>query len=108
MSKTTFNSTGNIVLGQNVKNIRKKLHLTQEEFAEQLDLNPQFISQIETGKVGISIENAINICNIANCSSSNLFKGLINSPNVIDNYELLNDRDKSVVTQMITYLLNTK
>ena len=102
------NSTGNLILGQNVKDIRKSMNLTQEEFAEKLNLNPQFISQIETGKVGISVDNVINICNTANCSSVNLFKGLINSPNVIDKYELLSERDKSVINQMITYLLNTK
>ena len=102
------NCTGNLILGQNVKDIRKNMNLTQEEFAEKLNLNPQFISQIETGKVGISVDNVINICNTANCSSVNLFKGLINSPNVIDKYELLSERDKSVINQMITYLLNTK
>lgn len=100
--------TGNITLGQNIRDIRKGLNLTQEEFAEKLNLNPQFISQIETGKIGISVDTVINICNTANCSSVNLFKGLINSPDTIDKYELLSDRDKSVVTQIITYLLNTK
>lgn len=106
--KSTTNVTGNKVLGQNIKNIRKSLNLTQEDFAEKLNLNPNFISQIETGKIGISIDNAINICNTAKCSSVNLFKGLINSPNIIDKYELLSNRDKSVIDQMITYLLNTK
>ena len=101
--KSSTNSTGNKVLGQNVKDIRKSLNLTQEEFAEKLNLNSNFISQI-----GISIDNAINICNTANCSSVNLFKGLVNSPNIIDKYELLSNRDKSVINQMITYLLNTK
>lgn len=100
--------TGNVILGQNIRDIRKSMNLTQEEFAEQLNLNPQFISQIETGKIGISVDTVINICNTANCSSVNLFKGLINSPATIDKYELLSERDKSVVNQMITYLLNTK
>ncbi|MCI8621862.1 MAG: helix-turn-helix transcriptional regulator [Clostridia bacterium] len=110
MDNTTNNNTGNIILGQNVKNIRLGLNLTQEKFAEQLNLNSQFISQIETGRVGISIDNAINICNLANCSPTVLFKDLVNSSssNMIDNYELLNERDKSVVNQMIVYLLNTK
>ena len=108
MKNTIDNSTGNAILGQNIKDIRKSLNLTQEDFAEQLNLNPQFISQVETGKVGISVDNVINICNTAKCSSVNLFKGLISSPNIIDKYELLSDRDKSVINQMITYLLNTK
>lgn len=108
MKNTMDNSTGNAILGQNVKAIRESLDLTQEDFAEQLNLNPQFISQVETAKVGISIDTAINICNLANCSSANLFKGLINSPNTIDQYELLSERDKFVINQMITCLLNAK
>ena len=96
MKSLSNNNEVNLILGQNIRNIRKNLQLTQEQFAEKLDLNPQFISQIETGKVGISIDNAINICNLANTS-----------PNIIDNYELLNERDKLVINQLISFLLHT-
>lgn len=63
------NLDNNIIIGRNIKNIRKDLDLTQEDFAEKLNINAQFLSQVETGKAGISIDNAINICNTANCSS---------------------------------------
>lgn len=102
------NLDNSIIIGHNVKDIRKDLKLTQEDFAEKLNINAQFLSQIETGKTGISIDNAINICNTANCSSNKLFKGLIKSPDIIDKYELLTDRDKIVINKMITVLLNTK
>ena len=106
MKSLSNNNEVNLILGQNIRNIRKNLQLTQEQFAEKLDLNPQFISQIETGKVGISIDNAINICNLANCSPITLFKDLVTSPNTIDNYELLNERDKLVINQLISFLLH--
>lgn len=102
------NLDNSIIIGRNIKDIRKSLNQTQEEFAEKLNINAQFLSQVENGKVGISIDNAINICNTADCSSNKLFKDLIKSPDIIDNYELLTDRDKSVINQMIMYLLNTK
>ena len=102
------NLDNSIIIGQNVREIRKNLNLTQEEFAEKLNINAQFLSQIETGKAGISIDNAINICNTANCSSNILFKTLIKSPDNIDKYELLTDRDKSVINEMIKILLDTK
>lgn len=70
------NLDNNIIIGRNIKNIRKDLDLTQEDFAEKLNINAQFLSQVETGKAGISIDNAINICNTANCSSIKLFKDL--------------------------------
>ncbi len=102
------NLDNSIIIGRNVKEIRKNLNLTQEEFAEKLDINAQFLSQVETGKAGISIDSAINICNTANCSSNKLFKDLIKSPDIIDRYELLSDRDKSVINKMISVLLGTK
>ena len=102
------NLDNSIIIGRNVKNIRKELDLTQEEFAEKLDINAQFLSQVENGKTGISIDNAINICNTAKCSSNKLFKGIIKSPDIIENYELLSDRDKFVINKMITVLLNAE
>lgn len=57
--------------------------------------------------MGISVENLINICKLANCSSIAIFNGIIKSPNTVENYELLNDRDKAIINQMIAYLLNT-
>ncbi len=97
----------NSIIGQNVRTIRKSLNLTQEKFAEKLDINPQFLSQIENGYTGISLDNAVNICNVAKCSSVNLFKGIIEASNIVDKYELLNDRDKIIVEQLIDTCLNT-
>lgn len=102
------NLNNSIIIGQNVRDIRKSLNLTQEEFAEKLNINPQFVSQIETGKVGISIDNAINICNTTNSSPSFLFKNLIKTNNYIDKYELLTDRDKFVINELMEALLKTK
>ena len=102
------NSAGNTTLGQNIRNIRKRLNLTQEEFAEKLNLNPQFVSQVETGKVVIIIDTLRNSGNLANCSSVAIFHGVLKSPSVVENYELLTSRDKSIIDQMITCLLNTK
>ena len=102
------NLNNSIIIGQNVREIRRSLNLTQEEFAEELNINAQFLSQIETGKTGISIDNAINICNIANCSSGKLFNTLVKTPDNIEKYELLTDRDKSIINNMITILLDTK
>lgn len=109
-----YKTDNNIIIGQNIKNIRKELNLTQEEFAERLDCNTQYVSQFETGKVGISIDMAIRICKLANCSSAKLFKQVIDTTTIlkenefVDKYELLSSRDKSVISQMILYLLNTK
>ncbi len=102
----TDKNNDNRILGENIKNIRKNLNMTQEEFSEKINIGCQSLSKIETGKVGISLETAINICKIANCSSVLLFKDIIPLPNITDKYELLSDRDKFVINQLINLLLN--
>ncbi len=94
-------------LGMNIKKIRKELKLTQEELAEELDINAQFLSQVENGKVGISVDNAIKICRLANCSPTYLFNGVIHhkSSEIGNKYELLNKKNKSIIDKMIELLL---
>lgn len=46
----------NVQIGNRVRSIREKAELTQEEFAETLEITPQFVSDIERGVVGISME----------------------------------------------------
>lgn len=93
-----------LILGQNVREIRNSLNMTQDQFAEKLNINPHSLSRIENGNVGISLDNAINICNVANCSPVKLFKGLAPIPDILDQYELLNDRDKNTVKNLIQHL----
>lgn len=108
MKKRIENNEYNVILGQNVRKIRKSMKVTQEEFSEILNLNPQFISQVETGKAGLSVETIIKICNASKCSSADIFNNLIKSPSISDKYELLNERDKLIIEQMINYLLDAK
>ena len=44
------------VLGANIKHYRKKLHLSQEQLAEKLDITPKHLSTIETGSTFVSAE----------------------------------------------------
>lgn len=102
------NNTKLLTLGQNIKEIRKNLNLTQDEFSEKLDITSNFLSRVENGYVGISIDNVINICKLANCSPSSLFKGIIELPAIIDKYEQLNSANKLIIEKMIIYLLEAQ
>lgn len=92
-------------LGENIKYIRKKNKYTQEEFSEKLGITPQFLSSVERGVNGISIETAIKICQITKCSPMSLFKGIIETSSIEDKYELLSAKNKKVIDKMIEYLL---
>lgn len=92
-------------LGNNVKSIRKKANLTQEQFSEKLGITPQFLSCVERGTAGISINTAINICNIAKSSPNRLFKDIVNVNNTIDKYDFLSDDNKKIIDKMIEFML---
>ena len=47
----------NIQIGEQVRIAREQAKLTQEQFAERIEVSPQYISDLERGVVGISIPN---------------------------------------------------
>lgn len=53
-----------ILIGENLKNIRISLGLTQEEVAESLGLAPRYLSDIERNKTKGSITTLVKLCNL--------------------------------------------
>lgn len=99
----------NQIMGNNIRYIRKSNKLSQEKFAEQVELSPQFVSDVERGIEGISLMTALKICNTMNCSPLVLFANLINFENCneeINNFMKLSDKNKNTVIDIIIALLN--
>ena len=99
----------NKIIGNNIRYIRKSNKLSQEKFAEQVDLSPQFVSDVERGLEGISINTAIRICNIMKCSPNILFANLIkfeNYNNEMDKFTNLTDKNKNIILDIQAALLN--
>lgn len=97
-----------IIIGQNIREIRISINLTQDQFSEKLNITPNHLSKIENGNVGITVETIINVCKIANCSPINLFKGIVETSSIMDKYELLNSNNKATVEILIAHLLDTQ
>ncbi len=62
-------------MGQRIKSRRKKLLLTQEEIAEQLNISVKHFSEVERGLSGLSIENLIKLSDIIGLSLDYMIKG---------------------------------
>lgn len=97
-----------LILGQNIREVRINLNLTQDQFSEKLNITPNHLSKIENGNVGITIDTIINVCKIAHCSPINLFKGIIETSDIADKYALLNSTNKATIELLITHLLDTQ
>lgn len=63
----------NIEIGGRIKKARETAGLTQERFAELIQLGPKNVSAIERGVVGISLTTVQRICEVLSISSDVLF-----------------------------------
>lgn len=61
------------LFGNRIKEIRKKLKLTQEQLSEKVGLDVQTISRIETGYYFTSYENLENLANALGVEIKDLF-----------------------------------
>lgn len=101
-------------IGQNIKRIRLLKGLSQENIADSLDKSVNFISLVENGKTGLSIQTLIELCKVLEVDANSIFEGVIAPPSVMaDDYitkslALFNDTDKAMVTNLITYIANSK
>lgn len=59
--------------GQRLRTLRKACGLSQEKFAEKLNLSTNTISTIETGKTFIKYPTLKNICKALNITPEELF-----------------------------------
>lgn len=62
-----------IIIGRNIKEARLKKHLSQAELAELAELSSGYISFIETGARGLSIETFVTLANALEASADALF-----------------------------------
>lgn len=50
------------LVGKRLRRHSEQLNLSREQFAEQINISPQFLAEIENGKKGMSAETLYKIC----------------------------------------------
>lgn len=51
-------------LGQRIRVLRQKQHMTQEQLAEKIDISASFLGHIERGSRVASLETLVKLCNV--------------------------------------------
>lgn len=74
-------------LGTRIRDIRQKRGFTQEKLAEELDCSSNFISYIERGKKGMSIDMLVNLANVLNVSADELFRDFLVNTIAVSNHQ---------------------
>lgn len=64
-------------IGKRLKDERKRLHRTQEEVAEAVDLTPAFIGHIERGERSLSLDTLVKLCNYYGVTIDYLLKDIL-------------------------------
>lgn len=102
------------VIGKNIKKIRLLRDHSQESLANALDKSVNFISLLENGKTGLSVQTIVDICKVLKIDVSEIFTGLVPLTEksvdsfISDSLNLMNEKDKSMVTDLISYIISSK
>jgi transcriptional regulator with XRE-family HTH domain len=62
-------------IGVRIKTAREKAGYTQDRLAELTDVGVPYLAKLETGRVGISLPNFINFCQVLGISADYLIWG---------------------------------
>ena len=87
----------NVEIGQNIKLLRESAGMTQESFAELVNLGVKHVSAIECGAVGISLSTMKRICLALSVSADALLFGT---------HEAAEQGERSADTQVLTSRLS--
>lgn len=63
-------------IGSAIRKRRERLGLSQESFAEKADIHRTYVSDIELGKVDISISILLKLCKALKTTPSKIFKNI--------------------------------
>lgn len=64
------------LIGEAIRESRKRVHLTQEQLAERVDLNWKYLGEVERGEKIISIEALLRISAATKVPMIEFFRGL--------------------------------
>lgn len=99
----------NIEIGKQIKIAREKVGYTQEKFAEKIDRSVQYISDLERGKAGPSIQTLIRICETLYVTPDFILLGKDSVPqNNNDIFQIpttLTDEERKILNDGINVLL---
>lgn len=70
-------------MGNRMKEERKKLNLTQEQMAEQLDISVKHYGGVERGNAGLSLENLVDVSTILGRSLDYIIKGIPEADDIL-------------------------
>lgn len=98
----------NVAIGRRIQLSRERAGLTQEQLAERISRSTQFISTIERGIAGASLETIISLCETLGVSSEWLLRGREEVPSaslIASKIAALSGEQLALINQLVDDLL---
>ena len=114
MKKKEDTSNISKILGANIKQIRILEGISQEQLAERINKSSHFISLIERGESGLSVNTIIDICKALDTDTNSIFAGIVKPSNTHTNsflnksFDTFGEKDKEMVSYLINYIVSSK
>lgn len=98
-------------IGSRIQKVRKASKLTQMVFAEKIGVSTQYISDLERGTVGASVQTIIKICDTLDISTDYILRGVDPSTNqpvdILLELEQYSPEQQKMILQGIELFKNT-
>lgn len=96
----------NIEMGARIKDKRRSLKYTREMLAEMIEISPQFLANIESGKKGMSFETLKKLCQSLGVSSDYIIFGRTGAEHGGRVHELIENTDEKYIPFIEAMLAN--
>jgi len=98
------------LIGSKIRHYRESKRLSQEEFADKIDISERHLRNIEYGKKGPSVSLLISIANALNITADELLADYLNNSAKKQNTELLTvfsdctPTEKTILMDMLKHM----
>ena len=65
----------NIKIGARIREARESARMTREVFSKKVDISAQFLTDIERGRMGASLETVLKICSVLGVTTDTILRG---------------------------------
>ncbi len=95
-------------IGDRISLLRHDRNMTQEEFAELLDVTTKHVNAVENGRSSFSIPKLVHICDVLDCSLDYLVRGKTLADSSIclpeSIIEILQNKNQQEASLLLEYL----
>ena len=92
------------IMGDRVKDLRKKKRLTQEQFAEKIGVSVQYVSEIERGISMPSMQVFVKILEVLDASADYLLRDMVSSGNLYGDKQIATKLERLAPNQRRTLM----